>query len=79
MLDSLSNPTSSRRKMKKTKKIRSKATKKYDSSRSDSSSIDYYYFLYSDSENDEIRQPDKHKYTNILDQVVTDNIRNKDQ
>ena len=57
--------------------IRSKANKKYDSSSRKIYMSDYDSSLSSDSEWDEIRQPVEIKGTNILDHVVTDNIKNK--
>ena len=57
--------------------IRSKANKKYDSSSRKIYMSDYDSSLSSDSEWDEIRQTVEIKGTNILDHVVTDNIKNK--
>ena len=50
ILFSVANCLGSCRELKKIRKIRAKASNKYDSSRSDISVSDYDYSLYSDSE-----------------------------
>ena len=69
----------SRRELKKIKKIRAKASRKYGSSSSDRSISDSDSSLSSDSERDKIRHPSERKETDKLDHIVTNNINNKDQ
>ena len=75
ILYSIAKKSSSRRELKKTKNLKSKASRKrYDSS-SDSSSDYYYSSLSIDRNWDEDRQPAERTEINILYPVVTNNIK----
>ena len=61
----------------KINKTCAKSSNKYYYSISDSSSSDSNSYISSDSERYKLRNPDERKYMNRLDQVVTNNITNK--
>ena len=79
VLFSMARHSDSHHELKKTKKIRARASKKHDSSSINISSSDSYSPLSSDRDWDKIIHPDEHKDTNKLDHVGTNNINNKDQ
>ena len=69
----------SRRELKKIKKIKARASKKFSYSSSDISISDSYSSLSSYIEWEKIRQTTELKELNKLDLVVTNNIKNKYQ
>ena len=79
MLFSMSNWLGSRRELKNINNIRPKASKKYGSSSSNSSSNNYDSYISSDSEWYKKRHPAERKDMKNLDHLVTNNINNKDQ
>ena len=79
MLLRISKLLGSRRELKKVNKIRTTASKRHGSSKSDSSSSDSDSPLSSDSKWDKRIQYTERKDMKNLDHVVTNNIRNKYQ
>ena len=79
MLFSTSMRLGSRRQLKKTKKIKSKAPKKHFYSIRDIYSSDYDSYLSSDSEWDKRRQTTERKKIKKLDNVVKNKTKNKYQ
>ena len=82
MLYIIAKKSGLRRELKKIKNIRAKASKKrrYSSSDSSSSGLDYDSYVSSDSDQDEEREPNQIKDMNKLDHIVTYNInKNKNQ
>ena len=77
MLYSIDNKSSSRCELKNIKKIKAKASKKFDDYSSDSSRNKSYYdsSLSSGSDWDEERQPAERREINRSDHVVTNNIK----
>ena len=75
----MENHTISCHDLKKFKKIRFKATNKYESSRRNCSSSNSYCSLSGDSGRDELIQTYESKDMNGLDHSGNDNINNKDQ
>ena len=82
MLYSIDNKSSSRCELKNIKKIKAKASKKFDDYSSDSSRNKSYYdsSLSSGSDWDEERQPARNREKNRLKHIVNNNIKkDKDQ
>ena len=79
MIFCMSKCSGSRHELKNIKNIRAKASKKHDYSSSDSFTDDSDSSLYIDREWDERINPTECKDMNKLDNVVTNNIYNKDQ
>ena len=81
MLFSIAKKSGLHRELKKNKKIRASYKKRYNSSRNSSSDEpDSDYSLSSDRDLDKYRKPSGSKEMNILDHVVTGNIKKtKDQ
>ena len=75
----MAKSTSSCCELNKIKNIHYKMTNKYVSSSRYISSSDPNSSLSSDSDIYELTQTDKCKYMNILDHILTDNIKNKNQ